>query len=257
MIASPFARKPHVAAAMPPNIGLYAIGDIHGCADLAQAMIEAILRDPLAERAELHIVALGDYIDRGPESRRVLDLLLELQARGEASTHLLLGNHEQSLLDFLDDSAVGPAWAENGGRETLLSYGVEPPWLAADEEGWEAARVAFAHSLPEAHLTLLRGMYLSLSFGDYFFAHAGVRPGVPLDAQSATDLLWIRKAFLDSRQRHEQVIVHGHTPAAQPYADTRRIGVDTGAYASGVLTAVRLEGVQRRFFQVRRTCGDG
>ena len=255
MLGSLFARKPQMAATMPDNVCVYAIGDIHGCSDLADAMLDEICRDPHAHSCELHLVTLGDYVDRGPDSRGVLDILIHLKSCGDVATHLLLGNHEKSLLDFLDDSTVGPLWAENGGRETLMSYGVEPPWLANDEAGWEDARIAFAYSLPEAHLAFLRSLSLSCSIGGYFFVHAGVKPGVPLDAQEASDLLWIRRSFLDSRQQHERVIVHGHTPTLHPYKDERRVGVDTGAYASGVLTAVRLEGAERRFFQVRRGPG--
>ena len=248
-----FARKrPAMTMAAPDGAAIYAIGDIHGCSDLAAAMIELIDRDPRRGLDGLHVVGLGDYIDRGPDSPGVLDLLVALKARRDLHVHLLLGNHDKSLLDFLADATVGPAWAQNGGRETLTAYGVEAPWASTHEAGWEQARLALVRSIPQAHVDLLQSLELSVSIGGYFFVHAGVKPGVPLFAQDPTDLLWIRKAFLESRERHDQVIVHGHTPTTSPYADERRVGVDTGGYATGVLTAVRLEGDRRRFVQVRR-----
>ncbi len=139
----------------------------------------------------------------------------------------------------------------------MASYGVAiPPKLGASE-AWESLRQEFASAIPQEHVEFLKGLELTYELGDYFFAHAGARPGVPLSAQTEKDLLWIRQPFLDDRRSFEKIVVHGHTPAEAAYADHRRIGLDTGAYATGVLSAVRLEGEDRRLLQTRRLPGGG
>ena len=142
------------------------------------------------------MVFLGDYIDRGPDSRRVVDRLIKLKQAGGDRIVTLKGNHEDALLTFLSDPASGPAWAEHGGRETLLSYGVEVPKRRTDTEAWEQAHGTFKTNLPTNHLDFYRALCLSEICGDYFFAHAGVRPQVPLEEQEERDLLWIRDDFL-------------------------------------------------------------
>jgi serine/threonine protein phosphatase 1 len=156
-------------------------------------------------------------------------------------TYFLKGNHEAAMVQFLSDPSVGPRWAEYGGAETLVSYGVQPPRTRTSLDEWKEASAALNAALPPQHLNFLGGLDLSIRVGDYLFVHAGVRPAVPLDMQTEQDLLWIREEFLGDRRELEAVIVHGHTPETKPYRDSRRIGLDTGAYLSGRLTAARFE----------------
>jgi serine/threonine protein phosphatase 1 len=186
------------------------------------------------------LVFLGDYIDRGFQSKEVLDLLLgDLESSFE--TYFLKGNHEEAMLQFLDTPSMGPRWADFGGMETLVSYGVAPPPTRTSREDWAIASCSLNRALPPGHLDFLMSLRLSIQIGGYMFVHAGVRPGVDLAEQSERDLLWIREEFLGDSRPLGAVIVHGHTPAIQPHRDSRRIGIDTGAYLSGRLTAVRLE----------------
>ena len=186
------------------------------------------------------LVFLGDYIDRGDNSRGVVDLLITLQQRSGLEVHCLKGNHEQALLEFLDDPPSGLMWAQHGGTNTLLSYGVYPPASRLRPESWDETRNAFSAALPPNHLAFFQSLDLSFSLGDYMFVHAGVRPGVGLAEQSEHDMLWIRDEFLKEKRPFDKIIVHGHTPADQPFIGPGRIGLDTGAYATGVLSAVRL-----------------
>jgi len=243
VIRNPFARSRRARA--PAGSRVYAIGDIHGRADLLAAL-HRMIRDDAAGRPVSRRVAVyvGDYIDRGPDSRAVIDLLLDAPLAGFESVHLL-GNHEAFLLDFLDDAAIGPDWLFNGGAETLASYGVESPWPFGDP--LDRMQTEFRRRLPARHLTFLRGLRLSHVEGDYLFVHAGVRPGVPLDRQARDDLLWIRDEFLDSGTDLGKVVVHGHSIAHEPEQRANRIGIDTGAYMTGRLTCLVLEGADRRF----------
>lgn len=234
---------------------IYAIGDVHGRADLLALLLEAILEEVTAG-GNATIVGLGDYVDRGPDSRGVLDLLASVRRAQGAKLHLLRGNHEDTLLKFLDDASVGHSWCEYGGLQTLASYGVQPPEDDDDASGWEETRRAFRAALPQAHLDLLNSTTASYEAGDYFFCHAGARPGVPLEEQTDQDLMWIRKAFLDDSKRFSKVIVHGHSVGEAVQADHRRIGVDTGAYATSALTAVKLDGPRRFLLQTRRSANN-
>ena len=225
-------------AVEPPARRVYAIGDIHGRLDLLKTLNDQIIEDAQGRASE--IIFLGDYIDRGRDSAGVVEFLCAGGTAPGFDALFLKGNHEAALLDFLDDPELGPTWARFGGLETLASYGVKAP-RTAEPTAWEATRAAFRAALPPPHLDFLRSLTLSAERGGYFFAHAGADPGKPLDAQSETDLLWIREAFLDSDTPFERVVVHGHTPEDEPYADHRRIGLDTGAFASGVLTAACID----------------
>ena len=247
--APPVAQAPAVA---PEGERIYAIGDVHGRADLLQPLLAHVLTAAARPGApRVRVVGLGDYIDRGPASREVLDLLAALRTTRATACDLLMGNHEESLKRFLEDPALGSAWCGFGGRETLASYGIEAPLRQDDATGWRDARDALDRALPDGHHALLDALQFSAEAGGYLFVHAGVRPGVPLDAQDPEDLLWIRDRFLRHRGVHERTVVHGHTPARAPHVDHRRIGVDTGAYATGVLTAVVLERDRRSFVQAR------
>lgn len=236
---------------VPRGVVVYAIGDMHGRVDLLRRLLAALFDDMRAAAARPVLIGLGDYVDRGPHSREVLTLLLQVQAVAGLETHFLRGNHDQALLDFLGDAQTGPTWGEFGGREALRSYGVEAP-LGRDMDAWAAARDRFAAVLPAAHETFLRTLEPSFALGDYFFAHAGARPGLPLDAQDERDLYWIREPFLSDKRAFDKVVVHGHSAEVIIHADDRRIGIDTGAYATGQLTALRLKDDGRTFIYTRR-----
>ncbi|HRP11142.1 MAG TPA: metallophosphoesterase family protein [Terricaulis sp.] len=245
--------KPPPPAACPDGRVRYAVGDIHGRADLLEEMLkrlEARAIEDLRPAGEPVVIFLGDYVDRGRESSRVLDLLIEARPAGFERRYLK-GNHEQSMLAFLEDPITHRAWLMHGGNETLLSYGVQPPSpLHSKDEDWAAAAAALSEKLPPAHLKFLKDLERYIAVGDYVFAHAGIDPARPLTKQTDRDLFWIRARFLNSRRRGKYRVVHGHTPVDSPYSDRRRVGVDTGAYASGVLTAARLEGPELDFLAV-------
>ena len=154
------------------------------------------------------------------------------------------------MLDFLEDPSAGARWCEYGGDATLASYGLRPPELKHKVEAWARVSNDLDHKLTPRERAFLEELELSLSIGDYFFSHAGARPGVPLERQTERDLMWIRNSFLDSDVAFEKVVVHGHTPTREVHVDQRRIGVDTKAYDSGMLSAVRLEGTTRRVVRV-------
>jgi serine/threonine protein phosphatase 1 len=248
--------KPADRPAIPPGVIAHAVGDIHGRADLFIPLLTRILADAArAGGARNVVICLGDYVDRGPNSRGVIDALLMLRASARVETRFLLGNHESALLDFIVDPKLGAAWFALGGGETVASYGVVPRLAGVPTEVWPAIRDEFASALPRDHLDFLRGLEPAFELGDYFFAHAGARPGVSLRDQDRHDLLWIRQPFLQDRRLFEKVVVHGHTPAAEVHVDRRRIGLDTGAFATGVLSAIRLQDDRRRIMQARRGAG--
>lgn len=230
---------------IPENIRIYAVGDIHGRADLLQQLFARIdaneRRHPLKKKIE---VFLGDYIDRGPDARKVLEKLTE-----RARVHDLVGlkgNHETLMLRFLEDPTVLRVWRHFGGLETLLSYGIVPN-LANDPASEVRLASELKRRLDPSHENFLRNLRLSYSFGDFFFAHAGVRPAVPLDQQSEEDLLWIREEFLFCDASFGKIIIHGHSPVIEPDVRLNRINIDTGAYATGRLTCLVLEDARRVF----------
>lgn len=222
---------------------IYAIGDIHGCASELKELLHKIIADNRASReARAWLIFLGDYIDRGPDSREVLDILCSRLPDG-FSCELLMGNHERMLLDALEDPDKMALWLMNGGSKVVESYARAFPdrlrtlWDLSD----------LSQLLPPQHLTLLQGLKLFTRHGDYFFVHAGVRPGVPLDQQDPYDLVWIRKPFLTHTGPFGARIVHGHTPDDAPVVLDNRICIDTGAVFTGRLTALRLEGADIAF----------
>lgn len=239
-------RRSAAPPRVPPGRRIYAVGDIHGRADLLATLQELILQDAQGGPGERTIVYLGDYIDRGKDSAGVIDRLLTDPLPG-FGTVFLRGNHEQCLLDFLEDTRIGPHWLSFGGDRTLASYGVAvAPGGTDDARALLALQAELRARLPARHLSFYRGLRSSHAAGDYFFVHAGVRPGVPLAAQAAEDLLWIREPFLSDGTDHGKVVVHGHTIGEQVEIRANRIGIDTGAYFSGHLTALALEGQSRR-----------
>ncbi len=232
------------APSIPAGHRVYIVGDIHGCAELLDRLLKLVIVDSGAGPAKQSLVFVGDYVDRGPDSRGVIERLLSLPRQFEP--HFLRGNHDQAVLDFLKDPEFYRTWKGFGGQETLLSYGVRPPKFD-DIKSIGEAHAQFLAAFPEAHLRFLEALELSREIGDYFVVHAGVRPGVALGAQNSEDLLWIRDNFLFSDNDFGKIIVHGHTPVEAPIRRRNRIGIDTGAYATGRLTALILEGSDWRF----------
>jgi serine/threonine protein phosphatase 1 len=232
-------------ATVPDGVRVYAIGDIHGRADLLDRLHALIEADFASKTASIvHIVYLGDYVDRGPDSSGVVERLAE-GPKGFVQVSLLRGNHEEMLLRFIEDSSVGPTWRQLGGLETLLSYGVDVARVLK-ENGYSGLSEQFRENLPLRHLTLFGQLEPSITIGDYFFCHAGVRPGIPLEQQKQQDMLWIRDQFLDATEDFGKIVVHGHSPVDHPVFRKNRINIDTGAYATGQLTCLVLEGRSRR-----------
>jgi serine/threonine protein phosphatase 1 len=234
---------------VPAGTLAYAVGDIHGRADLLERLQAQIGADAAGRDAQRRLVVyLGDYVDRGPASAGVIDRLLTAPLEGFEAMHLL-GNHERLLLDFLDDAAVGPFWFRNGGIPTMASYGVSVPERIENSDQLETLRAQLAERLPRAHRAFLEGLQLMADCGDYCFVHAGVRPGVALAEQKEEDLLWIRGLFLETEAEYGKLIVHGHTIRAEPEFRPWRIGIDTGAFSSGRLTALVLDGDRQDLIQ--------
>jgi serine/threonine protein phosphatase 1 len=226
-----------VNASTPADTRIYAVGDIHGRADLLSEIIaridEDIRRRPIAHTVEIY---LGDYIDRGPHSRTVIDLLTVRLVANHAVC--LRGNHEAVMEGFLQDPAILQYWLQLGGVQTLASYGIEL------QDGTETANDLhrrFLEAFPRTHQLFMQCLRNQFSCGDFLFVHAGIRPDVPIEHQDPNDLIWIRDAFLDSTQDHEQFIVHGHTPVPHPDIRHNRINIDTAAWRTGTLTCVAIE----------------
>jgi serine/threonine protein phosphatase 1 len=234
-------------AEVPRGLRVYAIGDVHGRLDLLLQVHEKIIEDARGRAHPEHrVIYLGDYIDRGPSSRDVIETLRSVRPGGLPVTQLL-GNHEAMLLRFLEDFTVGPEWLNYGGLATLMSYGVNPKGDGSVTQDLQAVQRALFERLPEAHRQFLVNLPTHVEVGDYFFTHAGVRPGIPLDQQKDSDLIWIRDEFLRSSVFHGKVVVHGHSYKTEPEVLANRIGIDTGAYATGRLTCLVLEGTDCRF----------
>lgn len=245
MFGALFRRSGPPAYALAAGTRAYAIGDVHGRRDLLEALLARIDAERAADpRPREHLVLLGDLIDRGPESRGVLDLLRARQAV-DASLTILGGNHEAMLVALLDGGVKDLAsWLHFGGEECAASYGLDPLALLADPG---AAAAMLRAAIPAAHQHLLRSLPDSLRVDDVLFVHAGIRPGVPIDVQASQDLRWIRTPFLRSTADHGVLVVHGHTIVGEPEIHPNRIAIDTGASATGRLTALCLDGAERRF----------
>ena len=251
MMLESSSRRGGGTPAGAPGYRAYVVGDIHGRLDLLEdllAKIHAELQHHPA--AKTLLVFVGDLIDRGPSSAQVLERLRTYRRRG-IRTEFLLGNHEEVLLRILGgDAELITKWRWFGGSECLQSYGVEPEQLArvSDEEALAIVRQA----IPDEHVRFLEGFADSCRFGDYLFVHAGIRPGVALEEQSQADLRWIRQPFLSDDTDHGLMVVHGHTIAKEVEQRSYRIGIDTGAYRTGVLTALAIEGADRWLLDTRR-----
>ncbi|GAB3448250.1 metallophosphoesterase family protein [Insolitispirillum peregrinum] len=232
----------------PRKTTLYAFGDIHGQIRQLQQAIDSIVKyaeDDRSAHYRSKVVFLGDYVDRGEDSRAVLDGLMRLPTiHPQIDWIFLAGNHEVVMQGFLTAPQDHLLWLEYGGCETLASYGVAPPASNAHRD-LMVTRDAFARALPPAHLAFLQSMPIRHLAGDYLFVHAGLRPGIPLDRQSQEDMQWIRGDFLEQPYWHGKCVVHGHTIEAQPTVLPWRIGLDTGAYSGSPLSGIRLQDNQR------------
>jgi serine/threonine protein phosphatase 1 len=234
------AQGHRVPPSLPNGVRIYAIGDIHGRSDLLSPLLRCIevdCRERPVERALT--VFIGDYIDRGLHSRDVIDLLLRW--RESHGAIFLRGNHETFLPKFLSDSKTLDEWRKYGGLETLLSYGLQPS-ISPNRDEQERLANQLANSLPKEHFDFLESLEPCYNCGDFFFVHAGVRPGIPIDEQAEEDLLWIREEFLVHELPFERLIVHGHTPVEAADFRSNRINIDTGAFATGRLTCIVIEG---------------
>lgn len=241
----------------PRGVSVYAVGDIHGRLDLLVAM-EALIEADRREHGRYQdalIVHLGDMVDRGFDSRRVLDHFVAHERDGPPRV-LLLGNHDLWLREFVaadvTDLEQATSWMRFGGDATLLSYGVKVDPRMPEHERLDTARLELRAKFPPAHDSLLADLELAFGFGDYFFCHAGIRPDVPLEQQCEADLLWIREPFLSWTGDCGKIVVHGHTVQETPITRSNRIGIDTGACWTGRLTCLVLQGAERRFVQTGR-----
>ncbi|MET0659115.1 MAG: metallophosphoesterase family protein [Steroidobacteraceae bacterium] len=233
----PFDISPLRLASLPPQTRIYAIGDIHGRADLLTDLIaridDDVQRRPIDQVIEIY---LGDYIDRGADSRGVIDLLATRMVRNRAVC--LRGNHEAMLEAFLRDPDSLRDWVPMGALPTLDSYSVS---LTPKKTSDELHRL-LCEQMPRAHLLFMECLRDSFACGDFLFVHAGIRPGVPIAQQAASDMHWIRHDFLDCTDDYGCFVVHGHTPVPHPDIRSNRINIDTGAWRSGVLTCIAIEG---------------
>lgn len=233
----------------PDNTRIYVVGDIHGRIDLLSQLHSHIQDDAAASTQNRHlIVYLGDYVDRGETSKTVIDLLLDEPLEGFERV-FLKGNHEEMMLGFLENAAVGAMWLHNGGDATVYSYGVRMARPTGADHRYFEMQQALREKLPDRHLAFLRNLDLYHVEGGYLFVHAGVQPGVPIEDQTSQDLLWIREEFIASSADHGHCVVHGHTIFTEPEIRPNRIGIDTGAYFSNVLSCLVLEGTEQRIIQ--------
>jgi serine/threonine protein phosphatase 1 len=236
---------PEFQPRLPPGMRLYAIGDIHGRADLLEKMIRLIDADKEGYKGEVVVIFLGDYVDRGPATREVLSLLSTY--RGGDKQVMLRGNHEDILLRFFKDHSVAPGWFHYGGLQTLRSYGIPIAGPTQDFEDIFRLRKELEEAMPKEHRRFLENLGFLARFGDYFFVHAGIHPDKPLNEQTEHDYLWTREPFLSTPMNFGFTVVHGHSIRMQPEVRFNRIGIDTGAYATGRLTCLVLQDGDQRF----------
>jgi serine/threonine protein phosphatase 1 len=254
-IAAPRSAGPEAPPSIEAGV-IYAVGDIHGRADLLAILLDRIQqRDGILGPHILTVLFLGDYIDRGPQSQAVVDRVIALAREGWCKVVALKGNHEEIMLKFLAGASVGRDWIKLGGAATFRSYGVAAPHPDAIPPLYDAARTALARAVPPSHIDFMQALSLWSVSGDYVFVHAGVKPDVPLAEQRDRDLLWIRGEFARCDRPMDKVVVYGHTPNAKPKVEPWKIGLDTGAYGTGILTAMRLQGASREIIQAARHIG--
>lgn len=239
------AERPSLAA-VPAGQRIYAVGDIHGRLDLFEALIAAIEEDDAAAGpADTTVILLGDLVDRGPDSAGVIARAREWRRR--RTVRILAGNHEEMFLKSFEKVETLRHFLRFGGRETVLSYGIDrKTYQTASVE--EVQRI-MTQAVPAEDRRFMEGFEDMIAIGGYLFVHAGIAPDVPLEKQRRQDLRWIREPFLSHREPFGPVVVHGHTICDAPEELDNRIGVDTGAYVTGRLTALVLEGTERRYLE--------
>lgn len=240
--------------AVPDGLGVYVVGDIHGRVDLLRVIHEKILEDAKSVSGDVRkiVVYLGDYIDRGLESKNVIDMLIESPLQDFESV-FLKGNHEDALLSFLDDASIGQSWFSIGGGATVYSYSIRVENRLHAKERFNKIQNQLRNCLPTEHLDFLSSLKLFHEIGDYVFVHAGIMHGIPLEKQNPEYMMWARDDFhddfLESKSHHNKVVVHGHMVTKEPDICKNRIGIDTGAYVSNLLTCLVLEKEERRFLR--------
>ena len=241
--------KSNPAPHLPKNTRVYCIGDIHGCHDLLKQLTKRIEEDVHDFIGHIIVIYLGDFIDRGTSSKKVIDFLINNQ-QSHIEYVFLRGNHEQTLLDFLTEGHVARVWLSCGGIATLASYGIHVPKIPTKPEDFRQLQKQLRDNMPVEHYQFLSNTLLCYSLGEYFFVHAGINPDYSLANQAPEDLLNIRNKFTRVKEPFEKIIVHGHTITKTAELNPNRIGIDTGAYKSGVLTCLVLEANQRRLIQI-------
>ena len=237
--SEPLQRRGRIAIPAERVSDIFAIGDIHGCLDL---LIDAERR--IADRMQhvgkpAIVVCVGDFVDRGPDSRGVISHLIRKMAP-PLYRICICGNHDDAFLNFLQDDEFDPAWLGFGGGKTLMSYGVNASHLLSLDPSGQRLKMAARNAVPASHVKFLEDLPVALSFDHYLFVHAGILPGRPLTEQSDLDLMWIREPFLSMGPDLDITVVHGHTPSADVQFGHNRIGIDTGAYASGKLGVLHI-----------------
>lgn len=236
-----------------PGMRAYAVGDVHGCIGHLEALLGLIDADLSGFAGTSCVVFLGDLIDRGPDSRAVIEKLLTYN-RDRVRPIFLMGNHEEFMLrSVAGELGAIHRWLEFGGAECVASYGLTADRLLSVEEG--AAAALLREAIPARHLDFISGFGDTFAFGEYLFVHAGIRPGLALDRQEHGDLRWIREPFLSHRGSHGFMVVHGHTITEDVEERSNRIGIDTGAYRGGPLTALVVENEERRYLSTSGQAG--
>jgi serine/threonine protein phosphatase 1 len=247
-LLKPFKSIRVVKPFLPDNTRVYCIGDIHGRDDLLAELLTKIELDYRFFKGQIIIIFLGDFIDRGDCSKQVIDRILSHE-KPSVKYIYLRGNHEQTLLECLQTPNLIPSWLSFGGQATLASYQVTIDHILTNSEEFALIQQQFKNNLPREHYEFFIKTRLCYSLGGYFFVHAGIYPKRDLEEQYSEDMLWIREKFTACKKNYAKIIVHGHTITSTPQLLKNRIGIDTGAYMSGILTCLVLEADQQRFLQ--------
>ncbi|WP_160006267.1 metallophosphoesterase family protein [Rhizobium sp. 18055] len=242
----PGHRRQHLDIAGQDYVAIYAIGDVHGCHDKLVLACNAISADASAQKGRTLAIFLGDYVDRGMQSKSVLNYITN-SGSFDFGCLFLCGNHDEAFLNFCRDPGRSLSWLDLGGRETLMSYGIDADHMLNSAGGIASLSEAVAQVVPARHLEFIENLPVLAKIGQNVFVHAGIRPGVPLAQQSDRDLMWIREPFLSRGPELDLTVVHGHTVSEEPAFGRNRIGIDTGAYESGRLTVMRMTGSEISF----------
>lgn len=239
----------------PEGVRLYAIGDVHGRLDLLAAMHQRIEEEIVRDApADWRVIHLGDYVDRGPDSKGVIDFLIEARERDRRHV-MLAGNHDVGFLDFIKKPDPEGLFIRFGGIQTALSYGVAisegtSMWFGKADAAVRKGHESLVEAVPQTHIDFLRSLRLSLTLGDFFFCHAGIRPGIALARQNPQDLMWIRDIFHNYQGLFPKIVVHGHTPVPEAEVMANRVNVDTLAWQSGMLSALVVDGPDKRILTI-------